>query len=306
MRQHLVLATLLALMTPQLGTAGVSDYEVVTDFTVSDSSGLKSLLVDCPAGKQLLGGGARIFGSINGTGLTASGPEGTPSAPTGWFGLATEVVASSSNWGLRIDAFCGIVPGYEVVTDSTASDSTGVKSLLVDCPAGKQLLGGGARIFGTIDGTALTTSGPEGPPAAPTDWFGSATEVVASSSNWGLRIDSFCANVTGYNVVTDLTNSDSGSVKSLFVNGPGDFLVGGGSRIFGSIDGTALTTSGPEGPPAAPTDWFGSAIEDVATSANWGLRVDAIYVPEPSLAPILLAGIAMLSVAKMRRQSPPR
>ena len=48
------------------------------------------------------------------------------------------------------------------------------------------------------------------------------------------------------------------------------------------------------------------AIEDVATSASWGLRVDAIYVPEPSLVPSLLAGIAMLSVLKMRRQSPLR
>ncbi len=277
MRQHLVLATLLALMTPQMGTAGVSDYEVVTESTGSDSSDLKSLTVDCPAGKQLLGGGARIFGNITGTGLTASGPEGESSSPTSWFGVATEVVLTSSDWGLRIDAFCGIVPGYEVVTDSTTRDSSGLKRLWVDCPEGKQLLGGGARIGGQINGTALTTSGPEEGPGDPTGWFGVATEVVANSGDWALRIDSFCANVTDYHVVTDFTNSNSGSLESLAVNGPGDFLVGGGSRIFGSTSGMPSRPAVRRGLPPPP------AIGSAWRSRTWPRALPGAYASTRSM-----------------------
>ena len=94
-RHSFVVAAAFALLTLQRGTAGVTDYEVITNTTVQNSDGVKSLLVNCPAGKQLLGGGARIFGSINDIGLTASGPEGPPATPTGWFGTATEVVHST-------------------------------------------------------------------------------------------------------------------------------------------------------------------------------------------------------------------
>ena len=86
--------------------AGLSGYEVVTQLTASDSSSVKSITAECPAGKMVIGGGARIFGSISGTALTANGPEGSPSRPTEWFATALEVAPNSEDWGLRVDVFC--------------------------------------------------------------------------------------------------------------------------------------------------------------------------------------------------------
>lgn len=83
---------------------------------------------------------------------------------------------------------------FEIVTQLTPSNSDKVKSLIVACPPGKTVIGGGARIFGAVDNVALSASGPEGPPAAPNSWFAVAIEVGAGSSeDWGLRVDVFCA-----------------------------------------------------------------------------------------------------------------
>ena len=261
--------------------AGLSGYEVVTQSTGSDSSSLKSMTAECPAGKMVIGGGARIFGSISGTALTASGPDGPPDQPTKWFATALEVAPNSDNWGLRVDVFCATVPDYEVVTQLTGSDSSSVKSMTAECPPGKMVIGGGARIFGSISGTSLTASGPEGPPSEPNEWFATALEVAPNSQDWGLRIDVFCANVSDYEVVTQSTGSDSDSVKSMTAACPaGKMVIGGGARIFGSISGTALTTSGPEGPPSEPNEWFATALEVAPNSQDWGLRIDVFCASE--------------------------
>jgi hypothetical protein len=86
--------------------------------------------------------------------------------------------------------------GYQVITLTSASNSSSPKSLTAPCPAGKRVIGGGARIFGTVGGTAVWLSGPDGTPAAPTEWRAGAQEVGAGQpGNWGLRIDAFCVNV---------------------------------------------------------------------------------------------------------------
>jgi len=255
--------------------AGLSGYEVVTQSTGSDSSSVKDMTAACPPGKMVIGGGARIFGSISGTALTTSGPEGPPDQPNEWFATALEVEPNSDNWGLRVDVFCATVSDYEVVTESTGSDSNSVKSMTAACPPGKMVIGGGARIFGSISGTALTASGPEGPPDQPTEWFATALEVAPNNDDWGLRVDVFCASVPDYEVVTESTGSDSSAVKDMTaVCPPGKMVIGGGARIFGSISGTALTTSGPEGPPSEPTEWFATALEVAPNNDDWGLRVD--------------------------------
>ena len=83
---------------------------------------------------------------------------------------------------------------FEVVTQLTPQNSVKVKSLTVACPPGKTVIGGAARTFGAIANVALSASGPEGPPNAPTSWFAVATEVgPGPGADWGLRVDVFCA-----------------------------------------------------------------------------------------------------------------
>jgi hypothetical protein len=87
------------------GPAGLAGLEVITESTVQNSDSPKSLKVDCPPGKSVIGGGARIAGQGPGQALTVSGPDG----PTSWFVVAQEVVPNSNSWGLRADAFCATV-----------------------------------------------------------------------------------------------------------------------------------------------------------------------------------------------------
>ena len=83
--------------------------------------------------------------------------------------------------------------GYQVVTLTSPSNSATPKSLIANCPAGTVAVGGGARVFGAFAQTAVWLSGPDGPPAAPTQWRAAAQEVGAGQpGNWGLRIDAFC------------------------------------------------------------------------------------------------------------------
>ena len=90
---------------------------------------------------------------------------------------------------------CEKIRKYEVITQSSVNDSTDVKTVLPECPPGKVVIGGGARIFGHGRHVALGTSGPEGDPFRPTQWLGIAQETQPTSDIWGLRVDVFCAKV---------------------------------------------------------------------------------------------------------------
>ena len=95
------------LIATSLGACtGLHSYEVVTEETADDASNLKQLTPTCPAGKVAIGGGARVFGHPDNISLFANGPEGTPSAPTKWFGAARETTPSTLTWGLRVDVIC--------------------------------------------------------------------------------------------------------------------------------------------------------------------------------------------------------
>jgi hypothetical protein len=83
--------------------AGLSGLEIVSGLTATDSSSPKSVTVNCPAGKRVIGGGARVTGAGAGeVGVT----EAYPSTATQWVTLARELDAIGSSWTLTAYAFC--------------------------------------------------------------------------------------------------------------------------------------------------------------------------------------------------------
>lgn len=79
----------------------------------------------------------------------------------------------------------------QVVTTTSAADSSTSKSITATCPAGTQALGGGGQLNGAT-GIALWESRPQGPNA----WRASGHEIVATGLNWSLLTYVVCARVT--------------------------------------------------------------------------------------------------------------
>ena len=92
------------------------------------------------------------------------------------------------------------ISGYVSVSELGTQSSDSTQSFFVKCPVGKVVTGGGARIYGTLDGQAITTSGPDfdadGSLDAMNLWFVTAIETTATAVSWGLRAVVFCADLT--------------------------------------------------------------------------------------------------------------
>jgi hypothetical protein len=82
------------------------------------------------------------------------------------------------------------VQGLEILNVATALDSSSPKSAVVNCPAGKKVIGGGARATG---GGAVEVAVSEAYPTSPTQWTTLAREVNATGASWTLTAYAFCA-----------------------------------------------------------------------------------------------------------------
>ena len=79
---------------------------------------------------------------------------------------------------------------YEIVSETSASNSAFSKQVIAECPDGKDVLGGGGGIFGTNGHVAITYSHP-----GPGNWVTGGHEHTASSSSWYVNAWAICANV---------------------------------------------------------------------------------------------------------------
>jgi N-acetylmuramic acid 6-phosphate (MurNAc-6-P) etherase len=82
------------------------------------------------------------------------------------------------------------IAGHEVITGATALDSSTPKAVVLNCTAGKKVLGGGATVSG---GGATEVSVTESYPSAVTQWTARAVEVNATGATWRLSAYAICA-----------------------------------------------------------------------------------------------------------------
>ncbi|HET9460318.1 MAG TPA: hypothetical protein VFO56_00025 [Gaiellaceae bacterium] len=84
------------------GPPGLSGVERVEVTSVSNSGSSKSGAMACPAGKRLLGGGARLNPALPQVALQSSHPDND----NVYRATAREVVATGSSWSLTVFAIC--------------------------------------------------------------------------------------------------------------------------------------------------------------------------------------------------------
>lgn len=140
--------------TPQLKTGAVTSAKLAAGSVTSAKVKNRSLLrVDFAAG-QLLAGPA--------------GPQG-PAGPAGAPGVS----------------------GVERNDATGASNSAASKAAFLACPAGKRLLGGGARVNGTNVPVGIVQSFPDNDNV----WRASAREMVSTQAAWSLTVFTICGTV---------------------------------------------------------------------------------------------------------------
>jgi hypothetical protein len=202
------------------GAAGPADslgLVIVWAETEFNSTTPKMKAVDCPTGKKLTGGGARI---VLGDGAQGQ-VEITDSSPTEVLIAGVNVVSetqwhargdsfpSTAAWRVRAYAICaGPADSLGLVTvwDETEFNSEDTsKTKAVDCPTGKKLTGGGARIVlgpGAEGQAEITDSSPTEilvggvNVVSETQWFARADSLPISTADWRLRVYAICADTT--------------------------------------------------------------------------------------------------------------
>jgi hypothetical protein len=89
------------------GSPGISGLQRVDAVTDSSSSGSKAVSVNCPSGKRVIGGGARVTGGgASRVSIVESFPDSDGSK---WNARADEVVGTSATWALQGYALCATV-----------------------------------------------------------------------------------------------------------------------------------------------------------------------------------------------------
>lgn len=158
----------------------------------------------CPAGTVLLGGGGSTGASAGGPGSPSlhligtfpSDPAGTPvaggDAPFSWTARAGAGGRQGSGLETSAYAVCAAWPGHRTVAASASRpgplDPGGSQPVVVGCPAGSSLIGGGAMtgIAGggvPQQGLHLTGSYPSDPAGRP------MTSPAPGSPSWGARAE---------------------------------------------------------------------------------------------------------------------
>lgn len=239
-----------------------------------DGTDTKSVSVPCPAGTVPFGGGFFISGGTGGR-VSVTRLQALP--PSNTFAVtATEVNGPDpAAWRLHGYAICGASPaGLTYVSFTTGTDSSSVKTATASCPAGKKLLGVGARLEGDGGQVLLDDIRPS---AALT----SATAVAYEdgtgyAGNWRLRAYGVCANpVANLSLQTADTMPADSSDDAVGVNCPGGTKVHG---VGGAITGaTGRAMFGGLYPAANLSSAVAVTIEqNGGFNGDWYTRVYAI------------------------------
>jgi hypothetical protein len=124
----------------------VSGIVTVRQVASSNSLSPKDVTAECPAGKQVIGGGGVIIGSAGVT-LTRLEPYTTGTIQAYRVSAFETGSGTSDDWHLWAYAVCADpVAGHHIVGHNSEWSSSSVQTSQADCPDGEKVLGTGARI----------------------------------------------------------------------------------------------------------------------------------------------------------------
>lgn len=164
-----VLGGVALLVTPAMpasatGVESVPGYEIVSAVSATNSTSPKSMTVNCPKGKVLLGTGYVINGATGEVVVDVLRPNGDETtAPTSVYLRAVEEDAYSGRWNVQVYATCSYpISGLSRVHAVSDSNSSDYRTVRAECPGGKTLVGTGYEISGPSGEIVLDDFYPNG------------------------------------------------------------------------------------------------------------------------------------------------
>ncbi|WP_412539985.1 hypothetical protein R8Z50_29790 [Longispora sp. K20-0274] len=167
------------------------------------------------------------------------------------------------------------LPGHQLVSTVSVSDSATTKSATATCPAGKQVVGAGAYIDG-VEGQVILD-----------DLIPTATTVRATgyeiqggtTANWWIRAFAVCASpLPGYEIVTTAGASSSANKTATAACPAGKQVIGSGAAVTGGLGQVVMGTMQPS---STGTTVIGYEDAD-GTAATWYLTAYAICATAPA------------------------
>jgi hypothetical protein len=184
----------------------------------------------------VLGGGVQVKSGGLGEDVNTSSPLGGTST-TAWQAYVNNTTGSSADY--IVTAQCAKAPkGYKIVSSPGVDNPAGTqtRNVLVTCPAGTKVLGGGGVLESADPAVNLNDSFPVKVKVGRVTHYGWRIDAnnASSQDNIGAISYAVCGNVSGYRLVqgaavTNPALSDTFvGVTCPFVNGVAEVAVGGG------------------------------------------------------------------------------
>jgi len=97
-----------AKLSSSVYTPLVKNVSYISTETATNESPEKTTVASCPSGKQAIGGGVRVNGTLKDVAVTGTQPFFNGSVRSGWEGFARDVEADAvaGNWSLTVFAIC--------------------------------------------------------------------------------------------------------------------------------------------------------------------------------------------------------
>ncbi|WP_129575819.1 MULTISPECIES: hypothetical protein [Sorangium] len=230
-------------------SAAVPGYERVINNSAHDSVFTKSVTVTCPAGKKVLGTGARVYNRDNNPGFASVvlddiRPNATLTSltVTGY----EDAAGTSGNWEVWAIANCADpIPGLERVQAVSASDSLLTKTVVATCPSGKMVVGSGGEITNGLGRVMIDDLRPDSLLSSVT--VTGYEDALGTTNNWTVTAYAICADpLPGLQRVDAFSAANSIGSKWVVVDCPTNtVLLNSGAEISSGLGFVGLNEVGP-------------------------------------------------------------
>ncbi|GAA1818922.1 hypothetical protein GCM10009682_44550 [Luedemannella flava] len=251
--------------------AAIPGHEFVSNGSGWSSSSVKSAVVTCPAGKNVIGTGWSIGTTSNDIHVA----EVRPTATTVTVVAYEDQDGYTGDWSVTAEAVCADpLSGWEIVSATTVATTTAAdRVMLAVCSAGKQVLGAAGEVVGgggqvLLDGVVPYTNSVA--VSGHTDGWG-------STNIWNLRAYAICADpVPGHQIVLDYSGTTTADKSNTASCPAGTSALGGGAVVIPNDGKVSIRSMSPG---AYAGTHFVSTYgmeDDLGWSTYW--RVDAYAI----------------------------